>query len=61
VVRRIGEFLVFSLPERSLFSKLATDNQLIDVAAVKDTVFVARGRCVKAAPPSRSQWRSGQD
>jgi|SRR6476469_9935987 len=61
VVRRIGEFLIFSLPERSLFSKLATDNQLIDVAAVRDTVFVARGRCVEAAPPPRSQWRSGKD
>jgi len=61
VVRRLGEYLIFSLPERSVFSKLATDNRLIDVAAAKDVVFVARGRCVKAALPSRSQWRSGQD
>jgi len=61
VVRRLGEFVIFSLPERSVFSKLGTDNKLVDVAAVRDTVFVARGRCVEAAPPARSQWRSGQD
>lgn len=61
VVRRLGEFVIFSLPERSVFSKLGPDNQLVDVAAVRDIVFIARGRCVEAAPPPRSEWRSEQN
>jgi hypothetical protein len=61
VVRRLGEFVTFSLPERSVFSKLGPDDQLVDVAAVRDTVFIARGRCVEAAPPARSEWRSEQN
>jgi len=59
VVRHIGKFVIFSLPERSVFSKLSTDNRLVDVAATNDVVFVARGFCVESAPPGRSQWRSG--
>jgi len=52
-VRRLGTFVVFSLPERSVFSKLDDHDRLLDVAAVKDTVFISRGRCVEAAPPVR--------
>jgi len=58
VVHRVGAFLVFSLPEHSVFSKLGADNHIIDVAGVKDAVFISRGRCAEAAPPSTLQWRS---
>lgn len=58
VVRRVGDVVVFSLPEHSLFSRLGKDDRLTDVAGVQDTIFVSRGRCVQAAPPPTSRWRS---
>jgi len=61
IVRRAGDFIVFSLPEHSLFSKLGKDDRLIDVAGVQDTIFVSRGRCTLAAPPPISRWRSWRD
>jgi hypothetical protein len=61
VVRRNGAFMIFSLPERSVFSKLGTDNSLLDVAGVKESVVISRGRCTEAAPPLSSRWRSRQD
>jgi hypothetical protein len=57
-VRRDGAFTVFSLPDRSVFSKLGGDNRLLDVAAVKDSVVISRGRCAEAAPPVSSRWRT---
>lgn len=57
-VQRNGDFLVFTLPQESLFAKLGKDDSLTDVAAVKDTVFISRGRCKPAAPPPDSSLRS---
>ena len=28
------------------------------LSAVKETIFISRGRCVKAAPPPPSSWRA---
>lgn len=61
IVRRVGTYMVFSLPEHSLFSKLGDDDRLTDVAGVQDTIFVSRGHCVAAAPPPVSRWRSWRD
>lgn len=61
VVRRVGDVMVFSLPEHSLFSRLGNDDRLTDVAGVQDTIFVSRGRCTQAAPPPTSRWRSWRD
>ena len=58
VVRQVGGFIVFSLPEHSLFSKLDKNDRLVDVAGVQDTIFISRGRCTEAAPPPASRWRS---
>jgi len=58
IVHRTGEFTIFSLPARSLFAKLGPGNQVTDVAAVGDTVFVSRGLCEHAAPPPASELRS---
>jgi hypothetical protein len=61
VVRHVGDVLVFSLPEHSLFSRLGKDDRLTDVAGVQDAIFVSRGRCIQAAPPPISRWRSWRD
>ncbi len=58
LVYRTGGFLIFSLPERGVFAKLASDNSVTDVATLADTVFVSRGECTNAAPPPASSWRS---
>ena len=57
-VQRNGDFLVFTLAQESLFAKLGPDDRLTDVAAVKDTVFISRGRCKPGAPPPESSLRS---
>jgi len=57
LVYRLGDFTVFALPERGVFTKLGPDNRVTDVATIQDTVFISRGRCVTAAPPPSSSWR----
>lgn len=59
LVHRTGDFVVFSLPSQSVFAKLAPDGRITDVAAVKDTVFVSRGRCTPGAPPRNAPEKSG--
>jgi hypothetical protein len=58
VVYRTGDFVVFSLPARSVFAKLGPDNRITDVAAVADSIFISRGRCANRAPPPGSSSRS---
>lgn len=57
VVRRVGDLAVFSVPEQSVFAKLGANGRVTDVAAVGDTVFISRGRCTNAAPPSTVRSR----
>lgn len=58
LVYRSGEYVIFSLPQRSLFSKLGVDDGLTDVAAVGESVIISRGRCYTAAPPPANLLRS---
>lgn len=58
LVYRTGDFVIFSLPDRSVFAKLASDDRVMDVAALSDTLFVSRGRCTSGAPPPDSSLRS---
>lgn len=58
LVRRTGQFIVFSLPEQSVFAKLGSDGRITDVAGQADSVFVSRGQCTDAAPPPDSSLRS---
>lgn len=57
-VNRTGDFVIFSLPARSVFSKLGPDRRLVDVAAIGENVLVSRGRCTDAAPPSQLRLKS---
>jgi len=50
-VYRSGNFVIFSLPQRSAFAKLGPDNRITDVAAVEDSVFISRGKCANRVPP----------
>jgi hypothetical protein len=55
---RTGEFVIFSLPERSVFAKLGQDDSITDVAALGDNVFVSRGKCTSGVPPAGANLRS---
>jgi hypothetical protein len=55
---KTGDFVIFSLPERSVFAKLGTDDSITDVAALGSDVFVSRGKCTTAPPPRASDVRS---
>ena len=55
---RTGEFMIFSLPQRSVFAKLGTDDRITDVAALGDDVLVSRGTCATAVPPPAASLRS---
>lgn len=55
---RTGNYLVFSLPQRSVFAKLGTDDRIIDVAALGEDVLVSRGTCTSSAPPPAASLRS---
>jgi hypothetical protein len=55
---KTGDFVIFSLPQRSVFAKLASDDSITDVAAQGSDVFVSRGRCTVATPPRASELRS---
>jgi hypothetical protein len=55
---KTGDFVIFSLPQRSVFAKLASDESITDVAAMGSDVFVSRGKCTSASPPSASDVRS---
>lgn len=55
---RTGDYLVFSLPQRSVFAKLGTDDRITDVAALGDDVLVSRGTCTTAVPPPAAALRS---
>ena len=58
LVYRNGDYTIFSLPERSVFAKLGSDDRIIDVAGPADNVVISRGRCISAAPPPDSSLRS---
>ena len=58
IVHRTGDFLIFSLPERSVFAKLGSDGRITDVAGQGDSIFVSRGKCTDGAPPPDSSLRS---
>jgi hypothetical protein len=58
IVYQTGNFVIFSLPERSAFAKLGPDGRVTDVSAAGDVVFVSRGQCVDRAPPQESALRS---
>jgi hypothetical protein len=58
IVNRNGDFIVFSLPQHSLFAKLGGDGRITDVAGQADSIFVSRGKCTDAAPPPDSSLRS---
>ena len=55
---KTGDFVIFSLPQRSVFAKLASDDSITDVAAQGSDVFVSRGKCTTAPPPRASELRS---
>ena len=55
---KTGNFVIFSLPERSVFAKLGSDDSITDVAAMGSDVFVSRGKCAAAPPPRASDLRS---
>ena len=55
---KTGDFVIFSLPERSVFAKLASDDSITDVAAMGSDVFVSRGKCAPAPPPRATELRS---
>jgi hypothetical protein len=55
---KTGDFVIFSLPERSVFAKLANDDSITDVAAMGSDVFVSRGKCAAAPPPRATELRS---
>lgn len=55
---KTGDFLIFSLPQRSVFAKLASDDSITDVAALGSDVFVSRGKCTASSPPRASDLRS---
>jgi hypothetical protein len=55
---KTGDFVIFSLPQRSVFAKLASDDSITDVAALGSDVFVSRGKCIPASPPRMSDLRS---
>lgn len=58
LVYKNGDFVIFSLPQRSVFAKLASDDSITDVAALGSDVFVSRGKCIPASPPRMSDLRS---
>jgi hypothetical protein len=58
LVRRTGDFVVFSLPEHSVFAKVGRDDQITDVVGQADNVVISRGKCASAAPPPESSLRS---
>jgi hypothetical protein len=58
LVYKTGDFLIFSLPQRSVFAKLASDDSITDVAALGSDVFVSRGKCIASSPPRMSDLRS---
>jgi hypothetical protein len=55
---KTGNFVIFSLPQRSVFAKLGSDDSITDVAALGSDVFVSRGKCVASTPPRMSDLRS---
>lgn len=55
---KTGDFVIFSLPERSVFAKLGSDDRITDVAAMGSDVFVSRGKCAAAPPPRATDLRS---
>jgi hypothetical protein len=58
LVNKTGNFVIFSLPDRSVFAKLGSDDSITDVAAMGSDVFVSRGKCAAAPPPRASDLRS---
>ncbi len=56
-VHRNQDVTIFSLPDRTVFAKLGSDNRITDVAAVGDRVIISRGRCARRAPPPESSLK----
>jgi hypothetical protein len=57
-VYNTGDFVIFSLPQRGVFAKLSSDDRITDVAARGSDVFISRGKCTSASPPSQGSLRS---
>ncbi len=56
-IHRRQDVTIFSVPDRSVFAKLGSDNRITDVAAVGDRVIISRGRCARRAPPPESSLK----
>ena len=58
IVHHTGDYVVFSVPEQSVFAKVSSDGHITDVAGIRDQVLISHGTCKPAAPPSEKSLRS---